>query len=95
MVAERRAGVVVVGVADHVGGRTSPQGDRSRALVERLRKLLPAGVSVVTADESRSTAEAASSYAYAFGKKAEGPIDDVAAAIVLQQYMDSNPQSWS
>ena len=72
---------IIVGVAYDLEGQAGPQARRALRLAEALRE--EATVPVLTWDESGSTAAADRSG----GKRA--PIDARAAAVILQDYLES------
>jgi putative Holliday junction resolvase len=80
---------VVVGLPLTMSGESGPQADSVRATARRL--LEPLGVPVVYHDERLSSAEArrAMSDAGADTRAQRGSVDMVAAALVLQAYLDT------
>ena len=89
LAAEQAAVLILVGVAlDDEGGMT-PQGRHSEKLAEAIRQQTE--IPVLLWDESGST-QAARASRIAMGvsrKKRAGHLDDVAAAVILQSYLDS------
>ncbi|MDP2401044.1 MAG: Holliday junction resolvase RuvX, partial [Actinomycetota bacterium] len=81
---------LVVGLPLSMNGQEGPQAVRVRHEADGLARLLP--VSVVYYDERLSSAEAnrLMAEAGASSRKRRGSVDMVAAAIVLQSYLDAN-----
>lgn len=77
---------VVVGVPKTLGGEVGEQARRALADLERLRAEFP-GVYFVEWDERLTTRIAAASGSRKGGKKGRRPVDDVAAAQMLQEYL--------
>jgi len=80
---------LVIGLPLTLGGQEGPQARAVRAEAERLARLLP--VETVFMDE-RLTSAQANRHMSACGvsqKKRRGSVDMVAAAILLQAYLDS------
>ena len=88
LVREHGVGEVVVGMPYRLDGSVGPQGEKIAAFVERLRRSLR--VPVVVRDE-RLTSVAADERLAAAGvrrRDRKGRLDQAAAAIVLQEYLD-------
>ena len=82
---------IVVGMALNLEGKVGPQAQRAERLVDVLRSL--SNLPVMSHDESYSSA-AAQSLMLASGKKRRErreQIHAVAAAALLQSYLDANP----
>lgn len=84
IVREQRADLLVVGLPVSLTGALGPQGQRVMALVEELSARLP--VPVETWDERLSTVEAERRLGPGHPRERR---DALAAAIVLQAYLDS------
>jgi len=92
LVAEHDVGLVVVGQPLSLNGTEGPQARRVARYMEALATRLP--VPVVPWDERFTTVAAHEILRQSRGKKrqrarAEGEIDAIAAAVILQSYMDS------
>ncbi|MGC8762302.1 MAG: Holliday junction resolvase RuvX [Acidobacteriota bacterium] len=84
------ARVVVLGDPRHMDGRESTLGEEIRLLARRIEALLP-GVAVVLWDE-RLTSHEAAAILRERGERPEGRkgrLDQVAAAVLLQSYLDA------
>ena len=100
LVAEHDVGLVVVGQPLSLNGTEGPQARRVARYMEALATRLP--VPVVPWDERFTTVAAHEILRQSRGKKkrqrarAGGEIDAVAAAVILQSYMDSqNSELWN
>ena len=90
LVAEHGVSLVLCGYPLSLDGSEGPQGRRIRRYAEKLAEALP--VEVVLWDESYSTAEAErlmSSQRGLTPRERRGWVDAVAAAVILQGYLDS------
>lgn len=88
---DQGAGLIVVGQALDEDGQPGPQGRRAARLAEQIRaqSTLP----VVLWDESGST-QAARAARIAMGatrRKRSGHLDEIAATVILQSYLDNHP----
>ncbi len=85
-------GLVVLGLPLGMSGQEGPQAARVRAEGEALADRLP--VRVVYHDERLSSAQAERVMAQSgvTSKKRRGSVDMVAAAIILQSYLDSSAE---
>lgn len=86
---ENGAGLIVIGEALDVEGRSTYQSRKSRRLARVLQELTE--IPVEMWDESGST-QAAIDAQIAMGtrkSKRKGPLDDLAATFLLQDYLDS------
>jgi len=86
---ENSAGLIVVGATYDVEGELTPQGRRAARLVEVIRTQTELPVELF--DEAGST-QAARSARISLGvsrKKRSGHLDDLAATVILQMYLDS------
>ena len=94
LVAEHDVGLVVVGRPLSLDGTEGPQARRVARYAEALAAHLP--VRVVSWDERYTTAEAKEILRQGRGEKGrrrahdKGKLDAVAAAVILQSYLDSN-----
>lgn len=90
VVAETGAGCVVVGLPVSMDGREGPAAQRVREEVGALRRTLSVPVEVV--DERLTTVTASRALAAAgVGERGKrGVIDQVAAAVILQAWLDTN-----
>lgn len=93
LIAEHDVGLVVIGQPLSLDGTQGPQARRTARYADMLAKGLP--VPVVPWDERFSTAIAEEILGESRGKKkrrrarAEGEVDAIAAAVILQSYLDS------
>jgi putative holliday junction resolvase len=89
LVREHGAGAVVVGVPYRLDGSVGPQAEKVLAFVERLRRSLKEPVS--TWDERLTSVAADERLAEAGVRRRErkGRIDQAAAALVLQEFLDA------
>ena len=88
LVREHGVGEVVVGLPLRLDGSLGPQGERVMAFVERLRRVLR--VPVVARDERLTSVAADERLAEAGVKRRDrkARVDQAAAALVLQEYLD-------
>ncbi len=82
---EHGVGLVVIGLPKSMNGAIGPRAEATLAIVERLRARL--GVPIELVDERLSTVEA-QRHGAAVGR-APRRIDDRAAAIILQSFLDA------
>jgi putative holliday junction resolvase len=86
----RKHGVarILVGHPLHMTGETSPMADEAALFAARLQKDL--GISVELVDERLTTWEAAQTMAEvkSSSRRKRAPIDDVAAAVLLRDYLE-------
>ncbi len=86
---EKEAGLIVVGLATDCEGKPSPQGRKAERFAAVIRSL--SAVPVVMWDETGST-QAAKNARLQMGvskKKRAGHLDDLAAAVMLQDFLDT------
>ena len=88
LIAEREAGVIVVGLPLTADGREEDMAGRARRFADRLRREFT--VDVVMWDERYSSAEADRWLADAAHRE-RGDRDALAAEIILQSWLDSLP----
>jgi putative Holliday junction resolvase len=88
-VQEHEAGALVVGVPYRLDGSVGPQAEKALAFVERLRRVLR--VPVETWDERLTSVEAGERLAAAGvrGRERKARLDQAAAALILQEYLDA------
>lgn len=89
LVRQHQAGALVVGVPYRLDGSTGPQAEKVLAFVERLRRVVP--VPVDTWDERLTSREADERLAEAGvpRRQRKDRIDQAAAALVLQEYLEA------
>jgi len=87
---EREAALVVVGLPLLRSGDEGQQARRTRRFGDALARR--AGVPVVYQDERLSTVAAAEASAARPRRRARLPVDDHAAAVILQAYIDATEQ---
>ena len=90
LAAENDAGLIVLGQATEKDGTPNISGRRAARLAGAIRT--QTDIPVKLWDESYST-EDAKEISYRLGgnrKKKRGRLDDIAAAVILQSYLDSN-----
>lgn len=90
---EQGAGLIVVGFATDSEGNTSPQGRKAERLVDEIRQNTE--IPVKLWDESFTTqiARAARIQMGGSRKKRAGHVDELAATVLLQDYLDSKEAS--
>ena len=89
-VASNKAELVVVGLPKNMDGSEGDSAKSAREFTDRLSEL--SGIKTIMQDE-RGTTITAHGYLSARdvkGKKRKAQVDQVAAAIILQDYLDSN-----
>lgn len=89
---DKEAGLIVIGQALDDEGEPTPQSRRAVRFAEAVR--LQTSLPVELWDESGST-QAAREARFAMGvsrRKRRGHLDDLAATVILQSYLDSRPQ---
>ena len=90
---ERRSRVVVVGMPYRMDGTPGTAVEKVRKFIGKLREVLPEGIEIVSHDERLTTVEAQAQL-HAAGrtvKNSRDVIDQAAAVVLLQHYMDANP----
>lgn len=93
LVQERKIDKVVVGLPRRMSGEIGPAATDTLAFVKKLRALLPC--EVITSDERLSTVMANRAL-HAAGRKTRetrGYVDQVAAQIILQSYLDRQSEA--
>ena len=90
---QRRVDLVVVGMPFRMDGTEGTAAEKVGSFIRKLRKVLPEGVEIVTHDERLTTVEAQAQL-HAAGrtvKNSRDVIDQAAAVVILQHYMDAHP----
>ncbi|MEI8294362.1 MAG: Holliday junction resolvase RuvX [bacterium] len=89
LAAERSVAIIVVGMPRNMNGTLGPAADKAKAFIEALRR--ETTISVVSWDERLSTvsAQRALQEAGRNAKQQRAVIDQVAAQIILQSWLDS------
>lgn len=84
---------IVIGLPNHADGRESKETELMRAFVARLKKLFPE-ISFFEQDERYSSHFAYQSLAEAGIDRRDGlRVDDMAASIILQDFLDSKSKA--
>jgi putative holliday junction resolvase len=94
IIREEGVDTLVVGLPLHMDGRESESARRAGTLAGRLRDEIP-GLHVVLWDERLSSREASAllrDRGERCGPGQKGRIDQVAAALLLQEYLDGRPR---
>jgi putative Holliday junction resolvase len=89
---DHQAGLIVIGQALGDDGEPTPQSRRAVRFAEAVR--LQTSLPIKLWDESGST-QAAREARFAMGvsrRKRRGHMDDLAATVILQSYLDTHPQ---
>jgi putative holliday junction resolvase len=90
LVKEWNVGEVVVGLPKNMNGTVGPRGQLAIEFAEELRKLLAIPVQLWDERLTTKSAERALIEADVSRKKRKGVVDRIAAALILQNYMDAN-----
>ncbi len=88
LIQERTVDMIVIGIANHMDGTLSEQATRTREFQKKLQNILPKNIQYIEWDERLTTFEARSSLGQLGTKFVRDNIDDVAASILLQSYLD-------
>jgi putative Holliday junction resolvase len=88
LIKERHINMILIGIANHMDGTTSDQATRTRDFQRKLQNILPKDMKYIEWDERLTTFEARSSLGQIGTKFIRDNIDDVAASILLQSYLD-------
>ncbi|NLG89630.1 MAG: Holliday junction resolvase RuvX [Clostridiaceae bacterium] len=82
---------IVVGLPVNMNGTIGERGERTRQFINRLKQAFP-GTAVIEWDERLSTAQSKQILAEMgiSSRKHKGKIDQMAAALILQSYIDAN-----
>jgi putative Holliday junction resolvase len=91
LAASHQAGLIIIGQSLDDGGTPSFEGRRSRRFAEAL--MTQTTIPVILWDESFTTQDArfARIQMGTSRKRRSGHLDDLAATVLLQSYLDSNP----
>lgn len=88
IIKERQIEIIVIWLANHADWEESEQSRRTLKFAEILKKHIPNNIEIIFQDERYSSYEALSSLNLINNQKTK-QIDDVAASIILQSYLDS------
>lgn len=91
VVTERKANLIVIGMPFRMDGSEGDATEKVRKFIVRLKTVLPEGTPIEEIDERLSTVEAHRQL-QASGRKAKdtkGVIDQVAATVILQDWLDN------
>jgi putative Holliday junction resolvase len=86
---ENSAKLIIVGHPLHLSGEVGEMADEAARFASRLRKHL--GIPVELLDERLTTWEARQTRAKGSSSRSPKPIDDLAAAILLREYLELEP----
>lgn len=87
---ERRIDTIIVWIAPHTDWRDSVHSVKIRQFVKVLKTKIPGNIEVVFQDERFSSFEAAKTLELAWEKNFDPKnLDDVAACIILESYLNS------
>lgn len=89
LVKERKVDTIIIGIANHMDGSISDQAIRTREFQKKLQNILPKDIKYIEWDERLTSFEAKNSVD-PLGKDPRKLIDDIAAGILLQSYIDSS-----
>jgi putative Holliday junction resolvase len=101
LVREHHVETVVIGLPLRLNGNEGSATRKVRTFSRELAPLLPEGVALMECDERLSTVTARERLAQASRKGRSQPVDQVAAAVILQDYLDSQrgpellPDPWA
>ena len=92
---ENEAERIVVGMPTSLSGKAGPAAKAAAAEIEALQALAGPGLPVVAHDERLTTVTAQRALAGAKVKKGDrrGLVDQVAAAVMLQAWLDTQPRA--
>ena len=91
---QRRSELVVVGMPFRMDGSAGIAAEKVEEFIKKLRKALPEEVEIATHDERLTTVEAQAKL-HAAGrtvKNSREVIDQAAAVVILQHYMDAHAE---
>lgn len=90
VIREQKVGALVLGLPLRLDGSEGPAAERVRAFFDTLRPLVPTEIPIHFRDESHTTLEAAAHLRAGgrTGKDQHDVIDQVAAAVILQEFLD-------
>jgi len=86
---ENQAGLIIVGQSLDIDGQPTPQGRRASRLVEAIRQQTDLPVKLWDEDGSTQTARSARIALGVSRRKRRGHMDDLAATVILQTFLDS------
>lgn len=89
IVRERNIDSIIIGIANNMNGTVSDHATRTREFVKKLTNILPRDITYVEWDERLTTFEARSSLGQIGTAHVRDEVDDVAASILLQSYLES------
>ena len=90
LIGERSITTLIIGMPTHMDGRICEHGRRVELWVKELRKSIPLIIEIILWDERTSTMDARHSLD-AVGVDSQGTVDDIAACVFLQEYLDTIP----
>ena len=88
--AQNEVGMIIMGLATDPENRPNPQGRKAKRLAAAIREA--SGLKVELWDESFSSQEAEADLIAAKGKASGTEVDDLAAARILQSYLDARQE---
>lgn len=80
--------MILIGIANHMNGTISEQALRTREFQKKLQNILPKHIQYIEWDE-RLTSFEAKNAVDPFGKDPRKLVDDIAAGILLQSYLNA------
>lgn len=89
IITENSVSTLVVGAPLHLDGAASPSSSQAEQLGRTLAKLC--GVELILWDERLTSVEAEEILALRGGKRKPGDVDRVAAALILESYIENRP----
>ncbi len=88
LIDDRGITTLIIGMPMHMDGRSCEHGRRVELWIKELRKSLSPPVEIVLRDERTSTMDARYSLDVV-GRDSQGTVDDIAACVFLQEYLDT------
>lgn len=88
IIKERHIDMILIGIANHMNGTISEQALRTREFQKKLQNILPKHIQYIEWDE-RLTSFEAKNAVDPFGKDPRKLVDDIAAGILLQSYLNA------
>lgn len=89
IVRERHIDSIIIGIANNMDGTVSDHATRTREFMKKLTNILPKTLTCIEWDERLTTFEARSSLGQIGTAHVRDEVDDVAASIFLQSYLES------
>ena len=89
ILSERKVDTILVGIANHMDGRVSEHAIKTRDFIKKLTSIVPKTIAFIEWDERLTSLEAKLSMERAGGNNPRELIDDMAASILLQSYLDA------